>query len=248
MMRAPFRFEQGSRTDVGCVRHVNEDAYLAREQDAVWAVADGMGGHAHGQWASARITAELEAAVLPDDFDGAVAAVAAALDDANAEIYSVGVAKGVVIGSTVTALLVRERRFAVLWAGDSRLYRLRDGALRLLTTDHSQVEQMVAAGLLTRKEAEGHPMAHLLARAVGARPELALDRRSGEVLPGDLFLLCSDGLTRMVQDSEILGLVAHEAPRRAAAALVELALGRGAADNVTVVVVGCDETTHVALG
>jgi serine/threonine protein phosphatase Stp1 len=247
MMQAPFRFEQGSRTDVGCIRQVNEDAYLAREQDALWAVADGMGGHSKGKWASTRIAAALEAATLPEDLDGAVAAVIAALDHANAEICRTGDAEGAVIGSTVTALLVRDRCFVVLWAGDSRLYRLRDGALRLLTTDHSQVEQMIAAGLLTREEAEGHPMAHLLSRAVGVRPELTLDRRSGEVLPGDLFLLCSDGLTRVVQDGEILELVAQASPPRAATALVELALGRGAADNVTVVVVGCDETTHIAM-
>jgi serine/threonine protein phosphatase PrpC len=144
-------------------------------------------------------------------------------------------------------LLVKDGRYAVLWAGDSRLYRVRDGGIDLITTDHSQVEQMVASGLLTRAEAESHPMAHMLSRAVGVRPELALDERTGDVLPGDTFLLCSDGLTRTVHEDEIGAVVAQEAPRRAAAALVDLALERGAADNVTVVVVACDETTHVVV-
>ncbi len=246
-MRASLRFEQGSRTDVGCVRTINEDALLTRADDGLWAVADGMGGHAKGRWASAQIAAALDGAELPDDLDAAIAAVRAALESANATICRAGEAEGKVIGSTVTALIVKDGRYAVLWAGDSRLYRVRDGGIDLITTDHSQVEQMVASGLLTRAEAESHPMAHMLSRAVGVRPELALDERTGDVLPGDTFLLCSDGLTRMVHEDEIEAVVAQEAPRRAAAALVDLALERGAADNVTVVVVACDETTHVVV-
>lgn len=246
-MPAPLRFEQGSRTDVGRVRNVNEDAYLARVQDALWAVADGMGGHAKGGWASTQIVAALDAVNLPVDFEAAVEAARAALEQANETICLAGIAEGKVIGSTVTLLLVRDHRYAVLWAGDSRLYRIRGGELELLTTDHSQVEQMVARGLLTREEAENHPMAHMLSRAVGARLDLALDQRFGEVLPGDMFLLCSDGLTRIVDDREIGALLVQDAPRRAASSLVDLALERGAADNVTVVVVGCDETTHVAM-
>lgn len=245
-MQAPLRFEQGSRTDVGRVRNVNEDAYLVRGQDALWAVADGMGGHSMGHWASAQIVATLGAVDLPEDLEGAVEAARAALETANRTICLAGTAEDKVIGSTVTLLLVRGHRYAVLWAGDSRLYRIRGGELMLLTTDHSQVEQMVARGLLTREEAENHPMGHLLSRAVGAKPNLALDQQSGEVLPGDMFLLCSDGLTRTIGDGEIGALLGQDAPSRVATALVDLALARGAADNVTVVVVGCDETTHIA--
>lgn len=246
-MHASLRFEQGSCTDVGRFRDVNEDAYLARGGDALWAVADGMGGHVKGRWASTQIVAALEALDLPEDFDGAVEAARAALEQANQTICREGMAEKKVIGSTVTLLLVREQRYAVLWAGDSRLYRIRGGELTLLTTDHSQVEQMVARGQLTREEAENHPMAHVLVRVVGARPELAIDQRSGEVLPGDVFLLCSDGLTRMLDDGEIGALLRQDTPRRAASTLVDLALERGVADNVTVVVVGCDETTRVAM-
>jgi serine/threonine protein phosphatase PrpC len=132
-----------------------------------------------------------------------------------------------------------------MWVGDSRVYRLRDGAIEQLTTDHSQVEQLVARGLLTRAEAEHHPMAHVLARAVGVEPRLNVDMRDEHVLAGDVFLLCSDGLTRIVADAEIAQTLATEHPRRAADALVALALARGAPDNVTVVVIGCDSTTLI---
>ncbi len=248
IMSASLRFDDGCRTDAGCVRTANEDACLAQAEDALWAVADGMGGHARGGWASAQIVAALEAQSCPADLAGAVEAARGALARANAEIHRMSIAQERVIGSTAAVLVVRERRYGVLWCGDSRVYLLRDGVLSALTTDHSQVEQMVAAGLLSREEAEDHPMAHMLSRAIGVRGEAELDLRMGDVLPGDMFLLCSDGLTRMVREAEMTQVLMHNTPRRGAEALVELALERGAADNVTVVVVGCDETTHVVSG
>jgi serine/threonine protein phosphatase PrpC len=246
IMESSLRYEQGSCSDVGCVRLVNEDSHLAREHDGLWLVADGMGGHSNGSWASSEIAASLHNAWLPSDLEGALVATEAALASANDSIYRAGRREDKVIGSTVAALLIRARRFVVLWAGDSRVYRMRNEALSLVTTDHSQVEQLVIAGLLSREEAEDHPMAHMLSRAVGVRPELTLDLRHGDVLPSDVFVLCSDGLTRTVHDTEIEALVRQSAPRAAAARLVELALERGAADNVTVIVVGCNEPTLVA--
>jgi serine/threonine-protein phosphatase Stp1 len=142
-----LRFEDGSRTDAGCVRTVNEDACLTRSEDALWAVADGMGGHANGGWASAQIVAALAAERCPEDLAGAVTAARSALARANTAIHRMSLAQRRVIGSTVAVLVLRERRFAVLWCGDSRVYRLRDGVLAALTTDHSQVEQMVASVL-----------------------------------------------------------------------------------------------------
>ena len=207
-----------------------------------------MGGHSRGQWASAAIARALEAATLAESFDAATDGVAAALQAANDQIYAAAAEARDAIGSTVAALLIRSTRCMALWAGDSRIYLCRQGALRLLTTDHSHVEQMVAAGILTREEAENHPMAHVLSHAVGVRVDLALDRISEDVLPGDTFLLCSDGLTRSVPADEIARLLAAESPHRAAVALVDLALDRGAADNVTVVVVGCDATTLIDAG
>jgi serine/threonine protein phosphatase PrpC len=245
-MTAPvLRFEQGARTHVGCVRQVNEDAHLARPLDGLWAVADGMGGHVKGQWASSTIARTLEASPSPEGFDAAVAAASAALQAANAEIYAEAQATGRPIGSTVAALLVKEGRFAVLWAGDSRVYLCRGGRLQRLTVDHSQVEQMVSSGLLRPEEAEGHPMSHVLSRAVGVRRELQLDLHTDEALAGDMFLLCSDGLSRTVAAEEIERSLRGESPRGAAERLLQAALDQGASDNVTVLVVGCDATTLV---
>jgi serine/threonine protein phosphatase PrpC len=244
-MAVSLRFEQGVRSDVGCVRQVNEDSWAARPRDGLWLVADGMGGHAHGQWASSTIAATLEAAPLPEDFEDAATVVRSALQAANAELYAATAARGATIGSTVALLLARDARAAVMWVGDSRVYRLRGGALARRTADHSQVEQLVSRGLLTREEAEHHPMAHVLSRAVGVQPRLVIDVRGETILPGDVFLLCSDGLTRMASEEEIGRVLATEPPRRAADALIALALARGAPDNVTAVVVGCDSTTLV---
>jgi serine/threonine protein phosphatase PrpC len=243
-----LRFEQGVRTHVGVVRKINEDSHIARPLDGLWAVADGMGGHIKGQWASSTIVRALSEAMLSGSIEEAVASVVAALERANDEIYQAAWEAGGAIGSTVAVLLIRGTRCAVLWAGDSRVYRCRDRELLPLTTDHSQVEQMVASGLLDRAEADNHPMAHVLSRAVGVRETLALDRIDGEVEAGDIFLLCSDGLSRMVRAAEIQRLLIDKPPRAVAARLVDMALDRGAPDNVTVAVVGCDATTMVEAG
>jgi serine/threonine protein phosphatase PrpC len=181
--------------------------------------------------------------VLVGDVEEATTRVIAALEAANAEIYQAAWEAGGAIGSTVAVLLIRSGRSAILWAGDSRVYRCRNRALLSLTTDHSQVEQMVASGLLDRSEADNHPMAHVLSRAVGVRETLALDRVDGEVEVGDIFLLCSDGLSRMIGSSEIQRQLLDKPPRAVAARLVDMVLDRGAPDNVTVAVVGCDATT-----
>jgi serine/threonine protein phosphatase PrpC len=247
MIRRTLRIQDAGATHVGKVRGVNEDAILLRSREGLWAVADGMGGHAHGQWASQAIVAALEEAD-GDDFDAHVAAAAAALHDANARIWAEGEARGESMGSTVAALLVHGTRFAVFWAGDSRCYLLRDKTIHRLTTDHSQVQEMVEAGQLTPDEAEDHPMAHVLSRAVGVRPELELDAVADEARAGDVFLLCSDGLTRLVSDDELAEWLGASSPAAIAEHLVTISLARGAPDNVSVVVVDCDETTLLAFG
>ncbi len=201
-----------------------------------------------GQWASSTIARALKEADLSGSFEEAVAGVVAALEGANGEIYRAAWKAGGAIGSTVAVLLIRGMRCAVLWAGDSRVYRCRERELLRLTTDHTQVEQMVASGLLDRSEADDHPMAHVLSHAVGVRETLALDRIDGEVETGDIFLLCSDGLSRMVPAPEIERLLVDKPPRAVAARLIDMALDRGAPDNVTVAVVGCDATTMVEAG
>jgi serine/threonine-protein phosphatase Stp1 len=243
MAEARLRFRDATLTHPGKVRADNEDCVLARPDAGLWLVADGMGGHANGEWASAVIAAALNGALLPDDFDAAGEATAQAIHAANRRIWSESKAIGASMGSTAVALLLRGSRFAVFWAGDSRCYLFRAGVLHQLTTDHSQVQDMVAAGRLTPEEAEGHPMAHVLSRAVGVEPELQLDAVSDEALVDDIFLICSDGLTRTVPDGELATLLNDGRPNSIADRLIALSLERGAPDNVSVVVVGCDAAT-----
>jgi serine/threonine protein phosphatase PrpC len=240
-----LRFKDATLTHPGKVRSDNEDQVLARPDQGLWAVADGMGGHANGKWSSKTITTALEAAILPSDFDDAAAAVAAAVHDANERIWIKSAGKP--MGSTVVALLLRDRRFVVLWAGDSRCYLLRAGELYQLTVDHSQVQEMVTSGRLTPEEAENHPMSHVLSRAVGVAPRLELDAVSDEAKVGDVFLVCSDGLTRTIPDAELATMLAQGNSAATADDLVKVCLERGAPDNVSVVVVNCDETTLLAL-
>lgn len=238
-----LRFRDGSVTHPGRVREVNEDGLLVRPREGLWAVADGMGGHVNGQWAARTIVSALEAVDLPDDFSSAAEVTAEAVHASNSRIWSEGRAQGQSMGSTVVALLIQSGRFAVFWVGDSRCYLFRGGGLTQLTTDHSQVQDLIAAGRLSPDEAEGHPMGHVLSRAVGVEEGLELDAITDEVALGDVFLICSDGLTRVVADHELRDLLGQAQPSAAAEALVSLCLDRGAPDNVTVIVVTCDAAT-----
>ena len=169
------RLEHAALTHEGRVRTNNEDAYCERPADGLFVVADGMGGHEHGEWASAIIAETLAAVALPTGFDGASLAVAAALHRANAVIFAEAQARGVQMGSTAVALLVRDARFAVLWVGDSRAYLYRDGRLVRLSHDHTQVQELIDRGLLSPDDADGHPMSHVLARAMGVREVVEVD-------------------------------------------------------------------------
>lgn len=240
-----LRFEQAHRTHPGTVRTTNEDAVVVRLQAGLWAVADGMGGHEGGQWASGVIARALEALKLPEPIDRAAEAVDAALAEANATIWQRSMSVGAPIGSTVAGLLIREGRYVVVWAGDSRVYRHRDGRLDQLTTDHSQVERLVASGLIERSDVAHHPLRNVLARSVGTAPTIQLDHVAGDVAGGDIFLLCSDGLTGAVADREMRCLLRAAAPERAAQLMLDQALERGASDNVTVAIVGCEQATQI---
>jgi serine/threonine protein phosphatase PrpC len=243
----PFRIESWGRTHQGRVRDHNEDSFCAREPHGLWAVADGMGGHEGGEWASAKLVEKLDAAELPDDLEEACAAVTEAILNANRDILSEGQKRGKQMGSTIVVLLVQDQRYAVLWVGDSRAYRLRDGELAQLSRDHSQVQEMVDRGIMRAEEAIGHPMGHILSRAVGVREEVQIDAVTGDVQPGDVFLLCSDGLHGYVDEKEIARLLARGSPERASEELVELTLANGAPDNVTVVAVWASDPTLLSL-
>lgn len=245
-MNPAFRFRSAGLTHVGCIRSVNEDALVMRDQDGVWLVADGMGGHANGQWASSTIGEAVRGAKLSGDWEQDTAALAAAIHAANHTIHQEALRAGEPMGSTAVLFFVCGRRFTCLWAGDSRAYLLRGGVMLQLTHDHTQVQEMVARGLLTPQEARRHPMGHVLSRAVGVQPTLELDAVTDDLQPRDCVFLCSDGLHGQVNGAEIQERLSAFDPVSACGRLLDLALSRGAPDNVTVAAVALEELTALS--
>ena len=231
-------FQHVARTHVGCRRELNEDAVLECPDRGLWAVADGMGGHEAGEVAS-RIVVEALAACPPGTGEHElVQSVRASLEVANARLVSLSRAEfgGRTIGSTIVALVAGERNYTCFWAGDSRAYLVRDGAIERLTRDHSMVQDLVDAGMLGEEEAQAHPNANIITRAVGVSDVLEVDTVSGEIRADDVFLLATDGLTRLVSDDELLAELRGGDIADSASRLLKMTLERGAADNVSLVI------------
>lgn len=245
-MPSALRVEDLSVTHVGEVRSENEDTFLELPEAGVWLVADGMGGHANGRFASQAVARAVASIAVPDALVDACVEIVAAVEDANAEIHDLALESGQRMGTTFVALVLREAEFAVLWAGDSRAYLFRDGALHPLTSDHSQVQTLIDSGLLTPDEAAAHPMRHVLTRAVGAEEEIEIDAIRGHAQPNDIFLLCSDGLHGLMPEDQIAAFLARSGVR-ACEELVEQCLALGAPDNVTVTLVAVHEPTLLIL-
>lgn len=241
--RGSLTWRSTSCTDVGAVRKVNEDSMLDRPERGLWAVADGMGGHSAGDRASQLVVARLEALAMPDDLVAAINQVDDVLVRSNTELRELAETEHKrTIGCTAAAMVARGRHVACLWAGDSRVYRHRPGdGCSQLTQDHAMVEHMVTQGILSREEAENHPQANLITRAVGAADVLFVDVELFEVEHGDVLMICSDGLYKEVEFGEIGTILADAAVEDHARALVDLALSRRARDNTTVVVVHFEE-------
>lgn len=231
-----MRFQSWSVSHPGSVRTHNEDALVDRPEIGLWAVADGAGGHDAGEVASGMLKASLEA--IPPGLSASelLAQVRLRVADVHQALREAAEARGPrsIIASTLVVLLARDGHFACLWAGDARAYVLRDGTLTQVTRDHSLVQELIEAGAITPEEAEGHPRANVITRAVGAAEELELDKVSNRLAAGDRFLLCSDGLNKTLSDPELAALLAGPAP---AEMLVDTALSRRATDNVTVVAI-----------
>jgi serine/threonine protein phosphatase PrpC len=231
-----MEFESAIRSHVGCKRKMNEDAVLGRPDLGLWAVADGMGGHEAGEVASGMVVEGLAALTPGLPLEPLTASARVALAAVSARLAAMG-AEGPqrrTIGSTVVALIAGPDAFACLWAGDSRAYRARDGAIAQLTRDHSLVQELVDAGELDAADAASHPNANIITRAVGAGA-LNLDCVTGDVRPGDAFLLASDGLTRLVGEDELLDALRAADLAAVADRLIETCLERGAPDNVSFV-------------
>ncbi|MDR6960229.1 serine/threonine-protein phosphatase Stp1 [Pseudomonas brassicacearum] len=231
-------FKSASKSHVGMVRQVNEDACLDLPENGLWVVADGMGGHAAGDYVSSLIVDSLRSIAVGRSLDEYVAALQSDLLRVNAAVREETANRGVtMMGSTVVVLATRDLRGMCLWAGDSRLYRLRDGVLEGISRDHSYVQDLQDSGLLSEAEARVHPRANIVTRAIGVEAQLNLALTELLLVPGDSYLLCSDGLNKTVEDEEIREVLSHDEPGEIASSLVSLGLMRGAPDNITVVVV-----------
>ena len=227
-----------ARTHTGYVRTVNEDAILVRPDIGLWVVSDGMGGHAAGDFASQTTIGLLDR--IPrhvDDPAEIMQEARHALHAAHHLIAAEATRRGSgYIGATVVLLLLSEEHFMCFWVGDSRLYRLRDGVLDMISTDHSFVGELVEKGFLTWAEAEHHPQANQITRAVGIGDVLEIDKRRGDVRPGDRFLLCSDGLSKYAGNDLLRRYLMERPVEVLADELLDVALQGGAIDNISVIV------------
>jgi type VI secretion system protein ImpM len=227
-LEVPLSFRSAAATDVGRARTNNEDGFLERPDAGLWAVADGMGGHSHGEVASRMVCDALADFRIDGTFEDAVEAASRRLQDVNEHLLRTAASSHPAdrSGSTVVALLLRGVRSAVLWAGDSRVYRWRAGRLEQLSQDHS------LAAISGPAAAESS----VITRAVGVQPDLTLDIHRDAVQAEDRFLLCSDGLTRVVSDDQISALMETPDLRAAVDGLIQATLDAGAPDNVTVLI------------
>lgn len=233
-------FDVGATSHPGRVREVNEDSFFVAPASGIFAVADGMGGHEAGALASSTVVQCLESIGTAVSAADLLARLEDRILRANMTLHEIASQRGKIVGSTVAILLTYEDHYACVWSGDSRIYRIRDGSIAQLSRDHTEVRDLVERGLLTPEEARTWPRKNVITRAIGVRDEPELELEHGTLLPGDVFVICSDGLTGHVEDGEILASARSGHSQDVSDALVSLTLERGAADNVTVVVVRYD--------
>lgn len=241
-----MKLRWAAQTDVGKRRRGNEDCYALAPDLGLFLVADGMGGHAAGQVAS-ELAAQASVNALRTLVDASASLtekLRIAVAAANREIIEETVRKPELsgMGTTLVALLAVPERVALAHVGDSRGYLVRDGEIRQVTHDHSLVAELVRRQEISETAARGHPHRHVLTRALGVRRTVEADFSELTPSVGDTFVLCSDGLTGHVQDQEIAQQAAEASDLEAAAAqLVAMANDRGGEDNITVVLIRCDQ-------
>ncbi len=236
-MRHVFDVDSYGQSHVGLLRELNEDRYLVKSESGLFVVADGMGGHDAGEVASTSIVEHLKSIGIPSSAPDLKARFEDRVETANREIRELATRNGSTIGSTLAALLAFEHQYACIWVGDSRIYMLRNGKLSQLSRDHTEMQDLIDRGLLSREEAAAWPRRNVVTRAIGAVDDLAFDIAHGQILPDDRFLICSDGLTAHATDAEIATALAEKSAEIGCAELIRIALERGGTDNVTVVIV-----------
>ncbi len=251
-------YHSWARTDVGKSRRNNEDRFLADDRNGLYVVADGVGGHVAGEVASAWVIASFERQAGPlrqlasrCHAEGGGGATRRAVFDAlsdlveaiNHEVYSEAQRDPEKTGmaTTVSALLLSPTAAFIVHVGDSRIYLLRDGGMQRITTDHTLAEELVRAGRLTPDEVKTYPFRNIIARSVGEKGTVDSDLLHIEVLPGDLFVVCSDGLTDYCDESAVAAALAGRPDEHSVARLVDLANDGGGGDNITAIVARADD-------
>lgn len=223
-------------THKGNIRDHNEDAFLSLTEQKLWAVADGMGGHSAGDVASSTIVECLSKYKHTPFLGKNIRQICNILTNANKRLLQKAHALNDVIGSTVVILIAHNRYSAVIWAGDSRLYRYRDAKLKQITRDHSESERLVDEGYPI-EDINKYEYADAVTRAVGAEADLALETRIFENRENDRYLLCSDGLNKELSNSDIEQIILEGPPEVTVTKLLDTTLERGARDNTTLVVI-----------
>lgn len=232
----------GARTDQGKVRTSNEDCFVADPDRRVFLVADGMGGHAAGEIASRMAAEKIEEVISAADPNTPMEALLQqAVHEANRQVHEAQKIQPAYrgMGSTLTVLTFSPDLYHVAQVGDSRAYLLRDGGIEQLTEDHSLVWPLYKSGMISKDSISRNPRKNLITRSIGTQPQVEADLQSGPAREGDIFLLCSDGLTDVLTDSDIQRLVLNGTvnPQEIADRLVDAANSGGGPDNVTTVVV-----------
>jgi protein phosphatase len=240
MIESPFFFETGAASHTGCVRNHNEDRFLVRPESGLWLVADGMGGHQAGDFASQAIADAASSVGIPGSAPDLQARFMDRLAMAHQEIRAQSARLGgATVGATLVTLLIYDVHCACIWAGDSRIYRMREGTYQQLTVDHTEVQELLRSGAITPEQAETWPRRNVITRAIGVFDQPSTEETRGGVDMGDIFLLCSDGLTEHVSDAEMADIISRHTAQDSCNQLIDLTISRGARDNVTVVVVRC---------
>ena len=241
MPQEQMLMEAAALTDVGRVRSANEDAYGLCPEAGLFVVCDGMGGAAAGEVASnAAVAAVTEALCDPQIAGDPRRALEVGIAEANRRVFSRSEEEPSLhgMGTTLVSLLVREGRVWIAHVGDSRCYRFREGSLERMTQDHSLVDEQVRLGQMTPEEAELSPLRNVITRAVGTRASVAAEIQEVETQPGDVFLLCSDGLTKEVPDETLQVLLGGISNLQALSQLlVQEANDSGGSDNITAILV-----------
>ncbi len=238
-IRRPLTWVSEGATDVGTVRPLNEDSFLTQPEIGLWTVADGMGGHDGGSVASQMIVNSLQQLSAQNHLSEFVNNIEDTITDVNNRLleYSRAQLNGRTIGSTFVSLLIKGNIGVCLWAGDSRLYRIRHNKLSPITEDHSHVVELIKQGLITEEEAEVHPERNVITRAVGTSESIDVDVTLFELNVGDQFLLCSDGLYNAVNELDMIGCLNKDSREDSVKQLIQTALDNKASDNVSVILV-----------